>query len=529
MKTLILKFSVCLLLIFGVACKPIPKMAGDSSASTSGQSSAGSTIILPKKTATPTIAIDWISPSAADLNITEVNGKILVKIKISSKTPISVDQINITVNGIDVKNKADEVTINQRKEVNDNMVSMYVPIASGSNFTKLVYTSPDGTKYVAERNIDKTNNGIKVKTDNVNGSTKIFWTAPDPFKIGKNVMFTTKNKELEIQLRITTSDVLKKEDFKVLLNGLYLYPSSKAELLGSGGEYSFRETVSLSDKKDVNEVGIKIFGKSGVSESDRMSINFTAIRPNLYVLSIGPKTSLSYTVNDAQDFARLYKNQGKTAGSLFNSVTVDSLLGKRATASEIRKAISKIETKLSTNNITEDDVIMVFISTHGLTEGSDLWLQGDDYDANVKSETTVSYQNNILKPLANLPCKKLVFIDACHSGLGSKGASAQDVNIALQSLRNAPRGLAVIASSKGSEESHEDLKWNNGAFTEAIVKGLKDGKADKNNNKVITINELFSYISEEVPSMVFEVKSKQQHPQITRNELGDDFPIYIIK
>ena len=85
-----------------------------------------------------------------------------------------------------------------------------------------------------------------------------------------------------------------------------------------------------------------------------------------------------------------------------------------------------------------------------------------------------------------------------------------------------------MTSSSRDEESYEDVKWQNGAFTEAMITGLRDGKADDNNNGIITLMELESYLKLEVARMVQLVKNKPQNPLLSRNEIGD-LPIYTVQ
>jgi hypothetical protein len=99
---------------------------------------------------------------------------------------------------------------------------------------------------------------------------------------------------------------------------------------------------------------------------------------------------------------------------------------------------------------------------------------------------------------------------------------------AIQDLKNAPKGFAVLSSSSKDEESYEDVKWQNGAFTEGLILGLKEGRADADKNGIISLLELEKYLKSEIPNMVKEIKNKPQNPLLTKNELGD-LPIFIIE
>jgi len=82
----------------------------------------------------------------------------------------------------------------------------------------------------------------------------------------------------------------------------------------------------------------------------------------------------------------------------------------------------------------------------------------------------------------------------------------------------------TIFSSSGNEVSWEHSDWQNGAFTEAIIEGLKYGKADYNGNKIITTTELYRYINQRVPKLNTTKGFPKQYPQISNN-LGE-LPIF---
>ncbi|HMQ60120.1 MAG TPA: caspase family protein [Flavilitoribacter sp.] len=494
----------------------------------STQSSSSSAVILfpsKPKLKEPNISIEWISPTATDIVIGEIGGKVVVKVRIKSGQPIDLSQIDIYVNNAQVGNKADEVGLLKRPEFSDQILTFQVPVTQGRNAVQVVVTSDEDKRFYAERVLNKSTSGVRMEPAAVTGNTRVVWIQPDAITLGGQ-MFTTKSKELEIRLNITSPEPIKKENIQLLFNRQYRAPSPAGELIGSNGTYAFKDVVMLSEQADINEIGLKIFTGSGSVESERLKVNYSPYRPNLYLLSIGTQLNLKYTTKDARDFAAAFSTQGKGMNRLFNTVRVDTLLGGAAVTNEIRGAIETIKSKLRTGVITEDDVVMLFISSHGfLDDNGDLRIQGNDYAPERRISTSVSYKDDILFHLQSLKCKIILFVDACHSG-GAR-ANAADVWDALLQMKNSPKGFAIMTSSSQSEESYEDVRWQNGAFTEALIAGLK-GKADNNANGIITLNELESYVKREVPNMVKTVKGKPQHPGLSRNDLGD-LPLFIFK
>ncbi len=106
----------------------------------------------------------------------------------------------------------------------------------------------------------------------------------------------------------------------------------------------------------------------------------------------------------------------------------------------------------------------------------------------------------------------LVLADACHSGgIGAEYAVARRtmdldvgiVNQGLQALALAERdkhaNLAIITSAGARQLSQESERWGggHGVFTHFLLEGL-EGEADSDEDKKITVSELFPYLSQQV-------------------------------
>ncbi|HEY4655382.1 MAG TPA: caspase family protein, partial [Cyclobacteriaceae bacterium] len=277
---------------------------------------------------------------------------------------------------------------------------------------------------------------------------------------------------------------------------------------------------------DLNQVYLEIVAGSYTVTSEKLLVNYSPVRPNLHVLSIGTETNLQYTLKDARDFARLFSRQdGDKGNRLFNKISIDTLFGRKATASEIKGTIEELKIRYYTGSIGSDDVVLAFISSHGFLLDGDFRIQGDDYSPARQRSTSVSFKQDVAGILKDIPCKKILLVDACHSG-GAR-ANPADINFAINQLNNVEKGLTVFASSSGEEQSYEDPAWQNGAFTEAILSGLRDGKADADGNRIVSLHELYRYVSSEVAAIVKDVKDRPQHPMLVNDELGD-VAIYVM-
>jgi uncharacterized caspase-like protein len=106
--------------------------------------------------------------------------------------------------------------------------------------------------------------------------------------------------------------------------------------------------------------------------------------------------------------------------------------------------------------------------------------------------------------------------------LGGRRSLAEDLNGVINELASAESGAVVFAASTGNQYSLEDAKWNNGAFTKALVEGLT-GRADYSGKGRITINMLDLYISERVK----ELTGGKQTPTTAKPNTIQDFPIAV--
>ena len=69
------------------------------------------------------------------------------------------------------------------------------------------------------------------------------------------------------------------------------------------------------------------------------------------------------------------------------------------------------------------------------------------------------------------------------------------------------RGRVVLTASRASEVSEEREELGHGVFTYYLLEGLR-GKADLDGDGVITVDEVYAYVSRKVP----EATGQNQHP-----------------
>jgi len=251
-------------------------------------------------------------------------------------------------------------------------------------------------------------------------------------------------------------------------------------------------------------------------------------KPNLYVLSIGATPPrIDYTKEDAIDVYNKFLEQENFADGLYGEVHVEKLVGEEATAAEI---VSKTAKMALGRDITNNDVFILYIASHGKRIKGEFRIEGSDFDPLAATQTSVSLEQ-LLKSLNKLKAKKLIFLDACESVKGkpviieSMGIRGGALHQSVKKIMKTRPGYTIISSSTGKAFSHD--KWQNGAFTEAFLEGVS-GKANEDNNNIITTGEINAYLKRRVPELCENVGAKpKQQPDCIKNEL-DDLPFFVL-
>jgi uncharacterized caspase-like protein len=206
------------------------------------------------------------------------------------------------------------------------------------------------------------------------------------------------------------------------------------------------------------------------------------------------------------------------ARTLFRKVEVKLLTDDKATRKEILAGLAWLRQQM-----TQKDVGIVSFSGHGAkdNEGS-FYLAPVDVEANDLLSTGVE-GDKVKKALAGIPGRLLLLLDACHAGSvdGDKrkaiGGLTDDL---VRDLVTDDYGVIVLCSSMGREFSLEDEKVGHGFFTQALLEGLS-GKADYNQDGVIYLHELDTYVTERVK----ELSKGQQHPVTAKPASIRSFPL----
>jgi hypothetical protein len=201
-----------------------------------------------------------------------------------------------------------------------------------------------------------------------------------------------------------------------------------------------------------------------------------------------PDMKLNFADKDARDMAALFERQRQLGQ--YRDVDLHIVPEAKAT----RKGILAELRALRDRN-TDGDVALIFFSGHGAQVGQRTFFLPIDADPDDPDTTAIS-KADLLDILSDIKGTKLVFLDICHAGafqLDHKPRIVPDMTALAAEFSDPRRGLVVYASSTLTQPS-EELPQGNGAFTEAVVEGLK-GAAAVGRHPTVTMTDLDVYVT----------------------------------
>lgn len=374
----------------------------------------------------------------------------------------------------------------------------------------------------------------------LSGGPIMIWTDPAPHENPGNKRVRTNDNQLNFKMTVVDSKPLNTKNFKVKTNGVEMEGSkfneqdlSPPKLENERFTYTYKNTIPLVE--GINYIQVMIDGEA----SEVLEVEFLPDRANLHLLVIGPKhEDLKFTEKDAADIAAAFKNQGGE-NKLFNQVITYALhTPEKTSKTAIEQAFYDLAYLWDDKQIGVNDVLLIFISSHGKITNNRFRILQTGYDPKYQ-DISIDFKETILNILAPINCKKLIFLDACHSGGAKDGFGA--VSKAVVDLANSQPGVSTLSSCSSTEKSYEDPKWGNGAFTKALLEAFGDVqctdingsfRADTNGDSIVRLGELYEFLRRRVPELVKQTipnAPTTQTPFMPESQLDVNLPIYFIE
>ncbi len=229
------------------------------------------------------------------------------------------------------------------------------------------------------------------------------------------------------------------------------------------------------------------------------------------IASYNHMPTLRYTDDDAY---RIYAFLKSPEGGALPDEQIRLLIDEDATKDKITEAMRDVFMRAGPN-----DLVLLYYSGHGL-RGAFLPIDFDGFNNRLEHE-------EVKKILDESPAKyKLVLADACHSGslLAMKSGDVENVLTKYYTQLVASKGgTALIMSSKSEETSLESSGLRQGVFSHFLIRGLK-GEADANKDQLVSIQELFNFISKNVENYT----GRRQSP-ILEGDFDPNMPVSVVR
>lgn len=178
------------------------------------------------------------------------------------------------------------------------------------------------------------------------------------------------------------------------------------------------------------------------------------------------------------------------------------LNGPSATKTNI---LSELEKLTDPSKVQDDDLVIFFYSGHGTMSGGKIGICPWNY----QSAADIIEDKAITAILDRCPARhKVCFIEACKNENAADVMDAGELRRFNEGRRSLAAGTVFLTSTEAGQKS-----WGNaegGYFTRALLEGFDDGKADTNNDRNVTAQELFDYVQKRVK----ELTNGKQVPQI---------------
>jgi hypothetical protein len=296
-------------------------------------------------------------------------------------------------------------------------------------------------------------------------------------------------------------------------------------------QVDFSEKIRLREGK--NEIAVVAQDSEGLVAKKTVSIQFIKKREEVWAVVIGISRyksilSLKYAANDAREFYRYLAE--------VNGVPKDHiwlLLDEEATLDNLKSILG---TQLR-RQAGKDDMVIIYLAGHGATEKDATSPDGDGlekyilpYNANPKDlYASAMPMSEVARIFNRISSERLVFIsDTCYSGASGGrtvpilGARA-NVSGAFLDRISQGKGRVIITASDANEVSVEKDDLKHGVFTYYLLEALR-GQGDTDKDGVITVDEVYRYVSMKVP----QATGQDQHP-VKKGEMTGQIILGVVK
>jgi uncharacterized caspase-like protein len=152
-----------------------------------------------------------------------------------------------------------------------------------------------------------------------------------------------------------------------------------------------------------------------------------------------------------------------------------------------------------------DDLLLLYFSGHGVKdEQGHLYLALRDTESRLLAGSAIETAFITERMDRSFSKRQVLVLDCCHSGAFARGAkAAQGVSVGTaEAFEGTGLGRVVLTATDSTQYAWEGDQIlgdaQNSLFTHFLIDGLKTGAADRDNDGVVTVDELYDYVREQV-------------------------------
>ncbi|MDR0705979.1 MAG: caspase family protein [Planctomycetaceae bacterium] len=234
---------------------------------------------------------------------------------------------------------------------------------------------------------------------------------------------------------------------------------------------------------------------------------------------------LNFCVSDIEGFKKELLKHGYAEERIFCLTTNSGKAGFNPTSTNINRIINQVFPLLR-----EGDQILIVLSGHGLMiDNKSYYCPEDADDEDLKTLINIEQLYGIMGN--SRAANKVLVVDACRTRPADSkvavpneivkktsknplaGRKAANGAKAIEKLPPPPKGIALLTSCDEGEYSFEDADLQHGVFSHFLIDAIQ-GSADANNDGLISLLELSSYVCEKTPLYTIKRFSASQTPYI---------------
>jgi len=297
------------------------------------------------------------------------------------------------------------------------------------------------------------------------------------------------------------------QDWSLFLNGIPIEASAQ---LSERERHEFSREIDLPLSGTENQIRVESSnGRSlGIAETYVDGARGTQPEPgSLYVVAVGASQfadpgirDLNFAANDATEIVALFEDAGRRKGfKAVRTLLLSDTGPQLPTRANIVGSVGKF-----LKAARGDATVIVFLASHGISD-----RQGNYYfvPADARFDDIQGVNSGTVTPasllrwdvfvdlLRHTAGRRLLIVDTCSSG--AMGGTFDVHSLAKRSMSSS---FALMAASRGNEESQEYPAARHGLFTHALIEAIKTG-FDPNGDGAVSLSESFEYTFDKVQQL----------------------------